>query len=891
MRIPFRREQSAGGTPPPPSPSGRTVERAWREAALAEAQLDAQLSRLCESSIGRLQTDLAVDDRGWTRVGSNTTAEPTIAELSEWRDICRKLWVIDPTVARMQGLLQSGALGAEVGTPRAAHPMVQRIVDALWEDVDNSLALFSHEGLCDLSLALVVEGERFLGLHTAPGDDMVKLSIIPVDDIAVVVSYPENAKRPLLYRREFRESRFNFETGAYELSSDKVVWHYRDWRAPDPENPQEDDDQDALAMIEAAPNLQRDVCIYHVKVNTMWSRGIPILYRSLDWAKAYSRQLRDMAVLTAAQAAFAWKKKMKTSSAAAIAAGAAQFREDAPGPGAVYTSNEAVSLDPVNIGTGANTNQGVTAKHLHLQTIRQLGFGSHWYGDVDQGTLATAASTETPAIWSIGEHQAVLSRPVIDILQWAVKRVQTSKRSAREAAYLPLVRLDLSLDLNLPPAKPTNDAVLGPTLTAILGAMTAGHLDIEEGEYQILQRVGATNIAEIMEKRREEREEAENQAEEEKRNAPTEPPPPGSPAEPPEEQAAADAAAVAPAVGAAKEADTALPDAEPSEEQLALEAAYAAAFDREVLAPWQKRVKRWLESLRAMPSAGKLRTMIAASAAPDSAAIDKVLRGLMLDAANLGGKEGLLKVAESYRTLLGAQTTEAVREADDRGRVKKRRTEPDGGRTVIYEDGTVERWEPNGARETLQERLGRQGEWNDLMDPKKSETVAQTFNLRDPKLLTKLAAAGTEIRGVVTETMLDDLHGVLSAQFAEGLSPADVAADIESIFPLTYADRGQNIAQTEVHSARGLVQHEVLERCGPQRHQWLSSMDLKVRDAHRTAHGQVKRIGEAFEVGGTQMMHPGDPAGGAANVCRCRCDEVIVVGEDDDLPPAPWLGE
>ena len=50
--------------------------------------------------------------------------------------------------------------------------------------------------------------------------------------------------------------------------------------------------------------------------------------------------------------------------------------------------------------------------------------------------------------------------------------------------------------------------------------------------------------------------------------------------------------------------------------------------------------------------------------------------------------------------------------------------------------------------------------------------------------------------------------------------------------------------------------------------QWDSTLDGDTRDSHRAVDGEIKELDEKFSNG---LMFPGDPAGGAAEVCNCRC--------------------
>lgn len=50
--------------------------------------------------------------------------------------------------------------------------------------------------------------------------------------------------------------------------------------------------------------------------------------------------------------------------------------------------------------------------------------------------------------------------------------------------------------------------------------------------------------------------------------------------------------------------------------------------------------------------------------------------------------------------------------------------------------------------------------------------------------------------------------------------------------------------------------------------QWDATLDAKTRESHVMVDGEVKELDEKFSNG---LMFPGDPSGGAAEVCNCRC--------------------
>lgn len=58
--------------------------------------------------------------------------------------------------------------------------------------------------------------------------------------------------------------------------------------------------------------------------------------------------------------------------------------------------------------------------------------------------------------------------------------------------------------------------------------------------------------------------------------------------------------------------------------------------------------------------------------------------------------------------------------------------------------------------------------------------------------------------------------------------------------------------------------------------QWIATRDSRTRDTHRAIGGKVVEKDGKFNVGGRLMSYPGDPAGGPAETCNCRCTHVYV---------------
>jgi hypothetical protein len=117
-----------------------------------------------------------------------------------------------------------------------------------------------------------------------------------------------------------------------------------------------------------------------------------------------------------------------------------------------------------------------------------------------------------------------------------------------------------------------------------------------------------------------------------------------------------------------------------------------------------------------------------------------------------------------------------------------------------------------------------------------------------------------------------------------GKTPQEVAAAIgknlndPSIFT-SIAARAETITKTEMGRVFSTAAQKRMEEAS--RHvaglekQWIHAGHPKhARPGHEAAHGQHVPVGEPFNVGGTKMMYPRDPAAPLDEVINCGCDHV-----------------
>ena len=161
-----------------------------------------------------------------------------------------------------------------------------------------------------------------------------------------------------------------------------------------------------------------------------------------------------------------------------------------------------------------------------------------------------------------------------------------------------------------------------------------------------------------------------------------------------------------------------------------------------------------------------------------------------------------------------------------------------------------------------------------LCFPIDQEAVANAVQL-DSKISKGLyTSVGEDVADLKKKIAAEVSRGV-----ATGASYSQVAKQIKNHMVGAYTAktggalyRANLIARTEGHRVQ--VQ-SAMDACYKARDkgadvvkQWNATIDSKTRDSHWAVHNQVRELDEKFSNG---LMFPSDPAGGAAEVCNCRC--------------------
>ena len=134
----------------------------------------------------------------------------------------------------------------------------------------------------------------------------------------------------------------------------------------------------------------------------------------------------------------------------------------------------------------------------------------------------------------------------------------------------------------------------------------------------------------------------------------------------------------------------------------------------------------------------------------------------------------------------------------------------------------------------------------------------------------------------ITSTTRDQIRTTLLEGLRLGEGVFELASRIDSLFlDGIIPHRSEVIARTEVIAASNSANRAAAVAVAEANkleleHQWLATRDMRTREAHRNADGQLQPIDKPFRVMGEHLMFPGDTSLGAsaANIIMCRCSEI-----------------
>src|SRR5258708_7746591 len=176
--------------------------------------------------------------------------------------------------------------------------------------------------------------------------------------------------------------------------------------------------------------------------------------------------------------------------------------------------------------------------------------------------------------------------------------------------------------------------------------------------------------------------------------------------------------------------------------------------------------------------------------------------------------------------------------------------------------------------------------------PFEQKQIGIDFNLYSPDVLVYLLTmAGTKVQQIDSVTL-----ALLQSELADGVEAGESIAQLSQRVDDLYLaeiipNRSQVISSTEVVAASNWGSQEAAKASDLSLDKvWLATNDGHTRPDHREADGQTVGMDEPFEVGGEQLMYPGDISlgAGADQIVNCFPGDTEVVARGIQAATKRW---
>jgi len=151
----------------------------------------------------------------------------------------------------------------------------------------------------------------------------------------------------------------------------------------------------------------------------------------------------------------------------------------------------------------------------------------------------------------------------------------------------------------------------------------------------------------------------------------------------------------------------------------------------------------------------------------------------------------------------------------------------------------------------------------------------------------------TLVAGTAKKTLIDITQRFMKTPEFQTLGAVERGRILRNQFNQYSQYQAERVVRTEATAAANFATMQAAQSIFPGNQlmkEWSAAFDDRVRDTHSEANGQQVMNDKPFIVGGQQMMFPGDPAGGAAEVINCRCSVIHIpvegaqtIGEITDI--------
>lgn len=305
-------------------------------------------------------------------------------------------------------------------------------------DTENKLAFTTHKSLQVMLDQVITDGEKFYICFESPGvTPYLKVTEIPVEEIEEIIYDPNNRLRPVYYRRQFIEKKYNGANQQYEPDGAPKSLFYLDYRITD-------DDLTKIKGIKIPKAKIGEGKVRHILINDLQTktgiRGVSELYASREWFRVFKEFMEGRAAINQAAQAISYVRKIK-GGPAAVASMSGRIgglptgesldntevqKLTRPVKAAVYNENQAVELDWMKTDTGAQ-NAKEDARMLLATGGAGVSTMVHYFGEGGDANLATAQSMELPMVKSYEDWQQFVEDFFIGWFEYVLRLANESE--------------------------------------------------------------------------------------------------------------------------------------------------------------------------------------------------------------------------------------------------------------------------------------------------------------------------------------------------------------------------------------------------------------------------------------------------------------------------------
>jgi hypothetical protein len=434
-----------------------------------------EIEKILMEATSEVEKSLSIEDKGWLKLGTANQTDMLAATRSAYVLRSRTYYNMDPLAKQAIRLWTDYSFGSgisyqvpvaktksedgtEIEEDRSA---TQEALDKFWHNPANRSVL-SAKGQRKSSDKALVDGEVFFALFLG-ADGEVLIRWIDPQEITEIITDPDDAEAPMYYRRDWSNT-LNVSKTSYYRSTINI----KDKATPCSTG-------QSITSTEGA-------IVYHVAINTIGQRGMPLLLPVIDWIDQYRRFLASRIAIVRALARFAWKNKVM-GGAAAVAQVKAATEGKYPQAGSTWIENQGSNLEPIKTDTGASGAES-DGRMIRNQICVGVGIFPHYMGDLETSNLATATAVELPMIKQFSAYQQIWSDVFQDIHSIVLEHngVPEDKRF---------------VDLDFPEIAPS-DAVAALAAIQSLVAAFPQTADIQDVLKQALINIGLNNVQEII---------------------------------------------------------------------------------------------------------------------------------------------------------------------------------------------------------------------------------------------------------------------------------------------------------------------------------------------------------------------------------------------------------